>query len=97
MIPLVLHWASLVFLAVVGPAVVLTRDPRRQAITLTLYGLGLAWMFVVFEAPDVALAQVVVGAVVLPLMVLLALARMRRDAVHQAIDRGEPPPPEWEP
>jgi energy-converting hydrogenase B subunit D len=85
-----LRWAALVFVAVVGPAVVLTRDPRRQAITLTVYGLCLTWMFMVYQAPDVALAQVVVGAVVLPLMVLLALARMRRDAVHGAARRGEP-------
>ena len=33
-----------------------------------------------FPAPDVALSQVVVGTVGLPLMILLALAKMRRDA-----------------
>jgi uncharacterized MnhB-related membrane protein len=87
MIPLALHWMALAFVAVVGPIVVLTRKPHRQAISLTVYGLGLAWMFTVFEAPDVALAQVVVGAVVLPLIVLLALARMRRDAVHREVER----------
>lgn len=96
MIELGLHWAALVFVALVGPAVVLTRDPRNQAMTLTVYGLCLAWMFMVFEAPDVALAQVVVGAVVLPLMVLLALARMRRDATHAAAKKGEPVE-DWEP
>lgn len=89
MIQLALHWAALAFVAVVGPAVVLTRDPRNQAMTLTVYGLCLTWMFMVFEAPDVALAQVVVGAVVLPLMMLLALARMRRDAEHEAAKKGE--------
>ena len=78
MIELMLHWTALAFVAVVGPAVVLTRDPRLQSITLTVYGLCLAWMFMAFQAPDVALAQVAVGAVVLPLMVLLALTRMRR-------------------
>ena len=34
-------------------------------------------LFFVFQAPDVALSQTVVGAVALPLMILLALARVR--------------------
>jgi uncharacterized MnhB-related membrane protein len=73
-----LRWAALALVAVLGPAVALTRDPRAQAVTLTVYGLGLALLFMVFQAPDVALAQITVGAVALPLMVLLALARLRR-------------------
>ncbi len=78
MIEASLRWAALVLIVVLGPAVALTRDPRAQAITLTVYGLGLALLFMVFQAPDVALAQVAVGAVALPLMVLLALSRLRR-------------------
>ena len=78
MIDAAMRWGALALLGVLGPAVALTRDPRAQAITLTVYGLGLALLFMVFQAPDVALAQVAVGAVALPLMVLLALARMRR-------------------
>jgi energy-converting hydrogenase B subunit D len=35
-------------------------------------------MFFVFQAPDVALSQIVIGALALPLMILLALARIRR-------------------
>jgi energy-converting hydrogenase B subunit D len=31
----------------------------------------------VFQAPDVALSQITVGAVALPLMIMLALSRMR--------------------
>ena len=44
----------------------------------SVYGLVLALMFLVFQAPDVALSQIAVGAVVLPLMILLALAKIRR-------------------
>jgi uncharacterized MnhB-related membrane protein len=73
-----LRWGALALVAALGPAVALTRDPRAQAITLTVYGIALALLFMVFQAPDVALAQITVGAVALPLMVLLALARLRR-------------------
>ncbi len=69
----------LLFVAVAGTGVVLTRDPVRQAIAVSFYGILLALMFLLFQAPDVALSQIVVGAVALPLMMLLALARVRRN------------------
>lgn len=66
---------TLVVLSSTG--VVLTRDPLAQALAASFYGLVLAVLFLVFQAPDVALSQVVVGAVALPLMILLALAKVR--------------------
>lgn len=74
---------QIVILALVvlsGSLVVFTRGLASQPIVVSLFGLILALMFMVFQAPDVALSQVVVGAVGLPLMVLLALAKLRRDA-----------------
>ena len=76
---LVLQTAILVFVAFGGTAVVLTRDPRSQVIGLSFYGFLLALMFFIFQAPDVALSQITIGAVALPLMFMLALARIRRD------------------
>ena len=61
-----------------GLGVVLTREPVRQSIVVSFYGLLLALLFFVFQAPDVALSQITVGAVALPLMILLALAKIRR-------------------
>jgi uncharacterized MnhB-related membrane protein len=69
--------AILLFVAVAGTAVVLTRNPVSQVIGLTFYGLVLTLMFFIFQAPDVAFSQIVVGAVVLPLMVLLTLAKLK--------------------
>ena len=68
----------LIFVLISGTAVALTRKPVEQAVGLSFYGLVLALMFLVFQAPDVALSQIAVGAVVLPLMILLALAKIRR-------------------
>ena len=61
-----------------GLGVVLTREPVRQSIVVSFYGLLLALLFFLFQAPDVALSQITVGAVALPLMILLALAKIRR-------------------
>ena len=64
-------------MAVCATCVVLARDPLRQAMVTSIYGLVLGILFFVFQAPDVALSQTAVGAVALPLMILLALARVR--------------------
>jgi energy-converting hydrogenase B subunit D len=63
--------------ALCATCVVLARDPLRQAMVSSIYGLVLGILFFVFQAPDVALSQTAVGAVALPLMILLALARVR--------------------
>jgi energy-converting hydrogenase B subunit D len=74
---IVMEVAILIFVGVVGTAVVLSRDPRNQVIGLTFYGLLMALMFFIFQAPDVAFSQIVVGAVVVPLMVLLTLTKLK--------------------
>ncbi len=69
--------ALLLLIGVAGFAVVRTRDVTEQIIALGFYGLLNALMFFVFQAPDVALSQITVGAVALPLMLMLAVSRMR--------------------
>jgi energy-converting hydrogenase B subunit D len=74
-----LQLAALVLVGLAGTAVVAARDPLRQAMIASIYGLVLGILFFVFQAPDVALSQTVVGAVALPLMILLALAKVKED------------------
>jgi energy-converting hydrogenase B subunit D len=57
--------------------VVFTRDIVRQAILVAFYGLALTVLFVVFQAPDVALSELVVGTIAYPLVLVAALARLR--------------------
>lgn len=75
-----LQLGILVLVLLAGTTVVFTRGIASQAIVVSMFGLILALMFMAFQAPDVALSQIVVGAVGLPLMVLLAVAKLRRDA-----------------
>jgi energy-converting hydrogenase B subunit D len=74
---IVLQVVALGMVAVAATAVVAARDPLRQAMVASIYGLILGILFFVFAAPDVGLSQTVVGAVALPLMILLALAKVR--------------------
>lgn len=74
---IVMQVAILLFVGIAGTAVVFTRNPLKQVIGLTFFGLVMTLMFFIFQAPDVAFSQVVVGAVLLPLMVLLALIKIK--------------------
>jgi energy-converting hydrogenase B subunit D len=69
--------AALAVVAVMATAVVLTRDPARQAIVLSAYGISLGVLFLVLQAPDVAMSQIGVGTVIVPLIVVLALRAAR--------------------
>ncbi|HEX5223845.1 MAG TPA: DUF4040 domain-containing protein [Solirubrobacteraceae bacterium] len=78
-----------VLLALGGLGVVLVRDPLRQALMVGVYGLLLALLFFVIGAPDVALSQIVVSTVAVPVMILVTLAKVRS---QEAGDReGEDP------
>jgi uncharacterized MnhB-related membrane protein len=68
---------AVVLAAVAGTAVVLTPEPLRQALPLGVFGLLLPLLFFAFQAPDVALSQIVVSSVGLPLIVLAALRKIR--------------------
>jgi uncharacterized MnhB-related membrane protein len=54
-------------------AVVLTRDLVRLTMIASVYSLLLVVLFVIFQAPDVALSALVVGAVAYPLVLLVAI------------------------
>lgn len=77
----------LVLVAVLATAVVLTRAPVRQVIVLSSYGLMLALLFLAFQAPDVTLSELTVGAVALPVLLMLALAKVRGQGRERRRDR----------
>ena len=79
----VLEVAALLAVGGGGTAVVLTRDPTRQVIVTGFFGLLLAVLFFVLQAPDVGLSQIVVGGVAVPVMALLTLAKLRERSRHR--------------
>ncbi|MFJ3233988.1 Na(+)/H(+) antiporter subunit B [Streptomyces sp. NPDC086787] len=73
----------LVFVVVDATLAVFTRDPARQAVVLSALGLGLAALFAVLQAPDVALSQLAVGTALTPLLILLTVRRISRSAAAE--------------
>jgi uncharacterized MnhB-related membrane protein len=73
----VVQLVALVVVAVGAWATVAAREPVRQTVVVSLYGLTLGILFFTFQAPDVALSNIVIGAVALPTMILLAIAKTK--------------------
>jgi energy-converting hydrogenase B subunit D len=81
---------ALVLVAVGGAAVVFTSEPLRQTMVLGVYGIALTLLFFVFQAPDVALSEIVVTGIGLPLIILAALRKVRQqEDEHRAAGERE--------
>jgi energy-converting hydrogenase B subunit D len=74
----ILQVTILILVAAGATAVVLIRERVRQVLMLSVYGVLLAVLFLAFQAPDVTLSELTVGAVALPVVLLLALAKIRK-------------------
>jgi multisubunit Na+/H+ antiporter MnhB subunit len=85
-VPQALQAIVLVSAALLATAVALTRNTLRQILVNGMYGLMLVIVFVVLQAPDVALSMLVVSTIAYPLVVLAAIARTRRGKLT---DEGE--------
>jgi uncharacterized MnhB-related membrane protein len=81
----VLDYALLALLLACGVLVVLVRNLSGAVMALSALGTVLTVLFLVLAAPDVAQAEVVVGAIALPVLYLIAIGKVRTDVP----DRGE--------
>jgi energy-converting hydrogenase B subunit D len=59
-------------------AIAFTRDLSRLVVVNGFYGLVLVLLFVIYGAPDVALSMLVVSTVAYPLVLLIAVSRIRK-------------------
>lgn len=74
----ILQVTVLVLVAAGATLVVRTRNRVRLVLVLSVYGMLLAILFFVFQAPDVTLSELAVGAIALPLILLLTIAKVRK-------------------
>jgi uncharacterized MnhB-related membrane protein len=68
-----------------GVLVVVLPNLSGAVMALSAMGTTLSLLFVVLSAPDVALSEVVVGSIALPVLYLVAIGKLRTDV----LDRGE--------
>ncbi|OXY92698.1 Na(+)/H(+) antiporter subunit B [Streptomyces diastatochromogenes] len=77
---------ALLLVAASATAAVAQREPARQALVLSVLGVVLAVLFTVLQAPDVGLSQLAVGSALTPLLIMLSVRKVRRQA--RAKDRA---------
>jgi energy-converting hydrogenase B subunit D len=74
MVPL--QVTAILFAGLGAAVVALARDIVRQALLFSIYGFALVVLFVVYQAPDVALSALVVSSIAYPLVLVGAIARV---------------------
>ena len=75
MIPL--QAIAIALVAAFALALALTHDLIRLAMLSSVYALTLVVLFLLFQAPDVALSELVVGGVAFPLVIVVAIVMQR--------------------
>ena len=83
---------TLILAALAGTGVVFARTPQRQVFAMGANGLVLSLLFMAMQAPDVAFAELIIGAVALPLLFFVVLARTRMDRSEGAAPAQRSPP-----
>lgn len=71
-----------------GTSVAVVPSPLRQTLLVSVYGFALTALFFAFQAPDVALSELVIGGVALPVIILAALRRLA-DQDREADDASD--------
>ena len=74
----ILQVTILILVAAGATLVVRTRDRVRLVLVLSVYGMLLSILFFAFQAPDVTLSELAGGAIALPLILLLTIAKVRK-------------------
>lgn len=64
-----------VMVAFMGGAVVFSKRPVNQIFVYSAFGVSLALLFFALHAPDVALSELAVGTLGLPMLVLVVLMK----------------------
>jgi uncharacterized MnhB-related membrane protein len=85
----ILQIVGLIVVAAGGTAVVFTGEALRQTMVLGIYGIALTFLFFTFQAPDVALSELVVTGLGLPLIILAALRKIRQQE-NRAEEKSSP-------
>lgn len=60
-----------------GVGSVLVRDPLRQVVVYSCFGLALVLAFATLMAPDVAISEVAISSIAAPMVLLPAIFRTR--------------------
>jgi uncharacterized MnhB-related membrane protein len=85
-----LQISALIVVCLTGTAIALTPSPLRQTLLMAIFGFALTALFFAFQAPDVALSELVVAGVALPMILLAALRRLADQVPAEDTEEADP-------
>lgn len=78
------RWALVGLMSVAAVLAVRWQQPLKQVLALSIIGLGVTFYYVTYQAPDLALTQMLVETATL-LLVLFLVLRIKRDGADHAV------------
>ena len=79
-----IRWALVGLMSAAALLAVVWQRPLKQVLALSVIGLGVTFYFVTYQAPDLALTQILVETATL-LLVLFLILRIKRDGADRAV------------
>lgn len=70
-----LEIVAYLMVSIVAMGVVFSKRPVNQLFLYSMYGIVMALLFFVLQAPDVALSEITVGTFIIPIIVLITLMK----------------------
>lgn len=85
----VLDYLCLAVIISCAVMVLMLRNLNGAVMALSALGMTLGLLFLLLDAPDDAHAEIVVGAIALPVLYLIAIGKIRADVKDRGGERGE--------
>lgn len=85
----VLDYLCLAVILACAVMVLMLRNLNGAVMALSALGMVLGLLFLLLDAPDDAHAEIVVGAIALPVLYLIAIGKIRADVMDRGGERGE--------
>lgn len=73
-----MHLVLLFFLLVITLAIIFSQSNVRSIIMLSVFSMISAMAYYLYQAPDVAMAELAIGAAIVPLIYVISIARQKK-------------------
>ncbi len=80
---------ALVILIVFSIAAIQTRYLRHAVIYLGLFSLSISFVYLLYQAPDVAIAEAIIGSTIATILYLVALQKYKIFTIYYRLGAGE--------
>lgn len=78
----------LVLLLIAALSVISARDNLKAVIIFSVFSMICAFLYYLYQAPDVAIAELAIGAAIIPLIYVIAISRHRKFVVLNLVSDG---------